>query len=83
MNRREWTTQPELRMDAYYYGFTPTGVRSIDEILSAVACAGKAYHNTCHWGDDDESEPSYAQLIQEAADRAAREVKHGEETETD
>ena len=39
----------ELRMDAYYYGFEPTGVPEIDRILSAVACAGKAYHNTSDW----------------------------------
>jgi hypothetical protein len=41
-----------LRMDAYYYGFEPTGNHAIDRILSAVACAGKAYHNTCDWTDD-------------------------------
>lgn len=69
--RRKWVTQPDLRMSAYYYGFAPTGVREIDEILSAVACAGKAYHHTDSWGDEDGSEPSYIQLIQEAADRAA------------
>jgi hypothetical protein len=43
----------ELRMDAYYYGFKPTGVPAIDRILSAVACAGKAYHHTESWSDDD------------------------------
>jgi hypothetical protein len=41
-----------LRMDAYYYGFEPTGNHAIDRILSAVACAGKAYHNTGDWTDD-------------------------------
>ncbi|HJV75454.1 MAG TPA: hypothetical protein VJ654_14605 [Noviherbaspirillum sp.] len=41
----------ELRMDAYYYGFTPTGIIEIDRILSAVACAGKAYHHTEEWGE--------------------------------
>jgi hypothetical protein len=75
MNRREWATQPELRMNAYYYGFTATGVRIVDEILSAVACAGKGYHNTDQWADDDGDDPSYAQLIQEAADRAAKVVR--------
>jgi len=30
-----------LRMDAYYYGFSETGVLAIDRILSAVAQAGK------------------------------------------
>lgn len=73
--RRAWATQPELRMNAYYYGFTPTGVREIDEILSAVACAGKAYHHTDNWADSDKDEPSWADLIQEAADRAAAKIK--------
>jgi len=36
-------------MDAYYYSFEPTGVKEIDRILSAVACAGKAYHHTDSW----------------------------------
>ncbi len=71
MDRREWATQPELRMNAYYYGFRPTGVRAVDEILSAVACAGKAYHHTDAWCDGYGDEPSYVELIQEAADRAA------------
>jgi hypothetical protein len=42
----------ERRMDAYYYGFDPTGVEAIDIILSAVACAGKAYHHTDQWTED-------------------------------
>ena len=42
----------ELRMDAYYYGFDKTGVEAIDLILSAVACAGKAYHHTNEWNDE-------------------------------
>ena len=42
----------EMRMEAYYYGFEKTGVPEIDKILSAVACAGKAYHHTESWCDD-------------------------------
>lgn len=42
----------DLRMNAYYYSFTPTGVEAIDRILSAVACAGKAYHHTDSWSDE-------------------------------
>ena len=38
-----------MRLDAYYYGFDPTGNELIDRILSAVACAGKAYHHTEDW----------------------------------
>lgn len=69
--RRKYVTQQKLRMNAYYFGFCSTDVREIDEILSAVACAGKAYHHTEYWGDTDDGEPSYAELIQEAANRAA------------
>jgi hypothetical protein len=43
---------PELRMSAYYYGFSETGVKDIDLILSSVATAGKAYHHTDQWHDD-------------------------------
>lgn len=45
---------PELRMDAYYYGFGSTGVPEIDRILSAIACAGKSYHHTESWQDECE-----------------------------
>ena len=41
-----------MRMDAYYYGFEPTGDEQIDRILSAVACAGKAFHHTESWGEE-------------------------------
>lgn len=44
--------QQPLRMNAYYYEFTPTGNEEIDLVLSAVACAGKAYHDTSEWGDE-------------------------------
>lgn len=74
-DRRTYATQHKLRMDAYYFGFSSTGVREIDEILSAIACAGKSYHSTEHWGDSDDGEPSWAQIIQEAADRAATALK--------
>jgi hypothetical protein len=42
----------ELRMNAYYYRFDKTGVPAIDKILSAVACAGKAFHHTESWCDE-------------------------------
>jgi len=45
-----------MRLDAYYYGFDPTGVEAIDRILSAIACAGKAYHLTEDW--QEQCEPS-------------------------
>mgnify|MGYP000660462362 CR=1 FL=1 len=63
----------DLRMDAYYYGFNKTGVREIDEILSAVAMAGKGYHNTADWSDEIYGETySFVDLIQEIANRAAK-----------
>jgi predicted RNase H-like nuclease (RuvC/YqgF family) len=45
-------TDEELRMEAYYYGFDKTGQIEIDRILSAVACAGKAFHHTNDWNDE-------------------------------
>lgn len=57
---------PKLRMNAYYYGFNETGVRCVDEILSAVASAGKGYHHTEMW-----AEAGYIDQIQAAAGRAA------------
>ena len=67
---------PKRRMQAYYYGFSPTGVDAIDKILSAVACAGKSYHHTECW--QDECEPAWdhtgnspAEWIQRAAEDAA------------
>lgn len=70
----------ELRMSAYYYGFKPTGVREIDLILSAIACAGKSYHLTEDWNDDTNG-PDYlvgrtpVEWIQNAAVDAAREIE--------
>jgi len=71
------------RFDAYYYGFEPTGVGTIDAILSAIAIAGKSAHHTENW--DEESEYGYytghlglvdgdsaVDLIQKNADRAAK-----------
>lgn len=51
--------QVTLRMDAYYYGFGSTGVYEIDKILSAVACAGKAYHGTDQWTEDTDPYPGH------------------------
>jgi hypothetical protein len=64
---------PELPMYAYYYAFDPTGVRSVDEILSSVAFAGKAFHHTDQWTDECSflDGKSCRDNIQEAAVRAA------------
>ncbi len=69
-----------MRMDAYYYHFQPTGDPAIDKILSAVACAGKAFHNTNCWADEaydgEAPEPHSGNTpvdwIQNAANEAAR-----------
>lgn len=73
-----------MRMNAYYYEFEPTGVQEIDEILSAVAWAGKAFHKTNQWND---ACPNYGpsategngvtpvDWIQNAANRAANKFK--------
>jgi len=65
------------RMNAYYFGFTPTGIPAIDRILSAVACAGKGYHHTEGWTEPGSGwyehlrGDSYEEMIQNAADDAA------------
>lgn len=69
----------DLRMHAYYYGFRPTGVIEIDKILSEVACAGKSYHSTEWWSDENEwssDRRSHEQRIQDAADEAAKKFRH-------
>ena len=77
-----------MRMYAYYYGFNPTGVDLIDRILSAVACAGGAYHNTEYWTDPiDPYEDVFrggtcVEWIQNAADDAAAELVHARAEET-
>ncbi len=77
-NGGPWEKVPKWRMDAYYYSFEPTGVAAIDKILSAVACAGKSFHHTEHWGEivDHAREPhasgmSCQDWIQTAANEAA------------
>jgi hypothetical protein len=66
-----------MRLNAYYYSFHPTGDEMIDRILSAVACAGKAFHHTEDW--DTELHPyedflrgsTVVEWIQNAANDAA------------
>lgn len=71
----------ELRMAAYYYSFQETGVPEIDLILSAVACAGKAYHHTDGWNDgcsyipEPHSGETPIDWIQNAANEAAKKMK--------
>jgi hypothetical protein len=77
----------ELRMNAYYYGFEPTGVPAIDAILSAVAWAGKAVHHTEGWSEEAYSgqapEPlrgeTPVEWIQNAANDAAKRYRSYEQ----
>ena len=69
-------------MEAYYYEFKPTGVDCIDKILSAVACAGKAFQHTRDWNDegmlrDDHTGSTPVDWIQNAADEASRTLADG------
>jgi hypothetical protein len=65
------------RLEAYYYGFEPTGNDAVDKILGAVACAGKAIHNTAEWNEelganyDDHTGATPIDWIQNAANEAA------------
>lgn len=67
----------DLRLSAYYYGFSATGQPLVDIILSAVACAGKAYHHTDNWCDETTPyEPCFrgaspVEWMQRAAEDAA------------
>lgn len=71
------------RMDAYYYGFEETGVEVVDRILSAVACAGKAYHHTESWNEVATSSELFLrgncpiEWIQNAANDAAHAFRTG------
>lgn len=66
---------PDARMDAYYYGFTRTGVGLVDNILSAVAKAGKSYHGTDMWGEELIEGGTCESRIQDAADAAAEQIR--------
>jgi len=58
-------------LEAYYYGFEPTGNSLIDEILQAVAIAGKGYHHTEDWNNFEEGRLTPSDVIQHAANKAA------------
>lgn len=79
MSDKDTNTTEALRMDAYYFSFDSTGARSIDRVLSAVACAGKAFHHTSEWTEPCEAYMSETkgnscrEWIQSAAVEAATE----------
>ena len=68
-------------MRAYYYEFESTGCDPIDKILSAVACAGKAFHHTNEWYEevrrpyDDHTGETPIDWIYNAAKEASEEIK--------
>lgn len=64
----------DLPMNAYYYAFYETSERSINEILSAVAMAGKRSHHAEDWSEDRCGDGSPVESIQEAARCAAGEM---------
>lgn len=79
--------RPENQFCAYYYSFEPTGCEAIDNVLRAVAYAGKQYHHTDQWGEDalghEDGEPTMRDLIQEAAVHGAALIARGAPAEAD
>ena len=61
--------------EAYYYSFQLTGVEKVDNLLRAIARAGKSFHHTDQWSDPQDwmGDKSYIDLIQEAANELAEE----------
>ena len=68
-------SEEKLRMDAYYYSFEETGCIEVDRVLSAVACAGKAYHHTEDWNNFYHGVTSQVDHIQIAANKASERIK--------
>ena len=68
--------RPENRLSAYYYSFDSTGCTEIDDVLEAVALAGKMYHSTADWcyDADNPDRESPAECIERIAKRSAAAV---------
>lgn len=84
-NHGPWYKTTKWRMDGYYFSFDKTGVAEIDKILSAIACAGKAFHATEDWNEDCSPAEHLEgntpiEWIQNAANKAAETIKQGEIT---
>lgn len=70
-------SDPEWRMQGYYIGFDSTGLAVVDRILSAIAQAGKAYHNTDMWQEVMEYDYGLirkGETCEDAIQRAANEA---------
>lgn len=63
------------RMSAYFFGFDSTTSDAINDVLAAVAFAGKAFHSTEQWGDDDYMPFTMVDLIQATANEAADRIE--------
>lgn len=59
------------RMSAYFFGFDSTASDAVNDVLAAVAFAGKAFHSTEQWGADDYMPFTMVDLIQATANDAA------------
>lgn len=68
-------------LGSYWFGFDETGVDSIDSVLSAICLAGKGYHSTEFWNEDNKEDyeqfrgKSYIEWIQNSANDAAKEIQ--------
>ncbi|HBO4748900.1 TPA: hypothetical protein L4V19_002006 [Pseudomonas aeruginosa] len=61
-------------LDAYYYGFDPTGCDLVDSVLEQVARAGKAFHSTDYWNEEDLDGLSPVDKMQAAANASAKTI---------
>ncbi len=61
-------------LDAYYYGFYPTGCDLVDSVLEQVARAGKAFHSTDDWNEEDLDGLSPVDKMQAAANASAKTI---------
>jgi len=78
--------EPTRRFCAHYYSFEATGCLEIDQILMAVARAGKRFHNTDAWDEKimGSTDKTPVEEIQRAANFAAAAIRAlgGNEDET-
>lgn len=73
-----YDTRGDRRMHAYYFSFDETGCELVDRLLAEIAWAGKAYHSTEWWDDDEEDNPTHIDRIQAAAQAIAEALKQKE-----
>lgn len=64
----------DRNLNAYYYGFEPTGCDLVDAVLEQVARAGKAFHSTEDWNEEDTDGRSPAAKMQAAANASAQAI---------